>query len=129
MVVLGISDPHYVVLRQFQQGQRGFKTAGLADTGGEHHHGAFVENNLQLEPEVAYHLQHHILMRLPGRNDAASGRYRHLARLQPIKKRLRRFWPEQRLLAGLWIEKDASILGDDQIKKRNLGKNLFKSGS
>ena len=68
-------------------------------------------------------------MRLAGRNDAASGRYRHLATLAAYQETPVRFWREQRLLAGLWIEKDATILGDDQIKSAIAGKTLFKSGS
>jgi hypothetical protein len=49
----------------------------------------------------------------------------HLARSQCIKEGLGWFGRKQCLLAGLRIEKKAAILGDDQIKKRNLGKNLF----
>jgi hypothetical protein len=66
-----------------------------------------------------------MLVRLPGRNNTASRRYWHLARSQCIKEDLGWFGRKQRLLAGLRIEKKAAILGDDQIKKRNLGKNLF----
>src|ERR1700730_15041335 len=125
MIILGISDPGHVMWRQFQQGQRRFETAGFADTGGKNHHGAFVENDLQLKPELADCLKNTMLVRLAGRNNTAPRRYWRLARSQCIKEDLGWFGRKQRLLAGLWIEKKAAILGDDQIKKRNLGKNLF----
>src|ERR1700730_5135061 len=125
MIVLSVSDPGHVMRRQFQQGQRRFEATGLADTGGKYHNGAFVANDLECEPELADGLQHCLLVRLPGRNDGASDRYGHRARVQPINKRLWRLWREQRFLAGLWIEKEAAILSDNQIEERNLGKNFF----
>ena len=54
-----------------------------------------------------------MLVRLPGRNNTASGRYWDLARPQRIKEDLRWFGRKQRLLAGLRIEKKAAILGDN----------------
>ena len=81
VVVLGVADADHVVRRQPALHQRRGQPARLVDAGGQHHHRALVEYDLQLEAELADRLEHDVLHRLPARDDAAANRERMHAAL------------------------------------------------
>ena len=79
MVILGIADPHHVVRGKLQQLQRRGEPARLVDAGGQHHYRALVEDDLQFELQLADGLQHRLLLRFPGGDNAAAHRERRNA--------------------------------------------------
>ena len=91
MVVLGIASAHDIVARETKLAQGRLQAGCFVDAGRQHHHGALVEGDQQLEAKLADHLEDHRLHRLPGRDDAAAdGQWLDAALAQARHERLRR---------------------------------------
>ena len=85
--------------------ERGGQAGRLVHAGRQHHHGALVEDHLQLQPELADRFEHGDLVRLPGRHDHAADRRaaRRRAPAQLLRERGRRRLGQQpppRVVAG-----------------------------
>jgi hypothetical protein len=72
MVVLRVSDADGVVPGEPELSERSLQPGRLVDPGGQHHDRALVEDDLELQAEVADHFQHRGLVGLPGRHDHPS---------------------------------------------------------
>ena len=83
MIVLGVADAHGVVQRDVELFQRRLETGRLVHAARQHHHGALVEDHLQLEAQIADRFQHHFFIGLPGGDDAPThGNSFHATALQ-----------------------------------------------
>ena len=101
----------------------------LFDARRQHHHRALVEHDVQLEAELAHRLQHDVLHRLPGGDDAAADRQRlHAALAQARDELLGRRRGEHGLAAGAGLVEQRAVLGHDQIATAELGKHAFQIG-
>lgn len=99
MVVFRVPNPHNIQRRQFQSSKRCGKTACLVDARRQHHDCPLIKNDLQFEPEIAYCVEHNLLVGLPGRDDTAADRERiDLATAQLLNEKGRRRLPEQDFL-------------------------------
>ena len=85
MIVLGVADGDGVVSGQpeFVQGSR--KAGRLVDARGQNHHRPFVEDDLQLQPELTDELDGDHLMRLARRHDDVASRESGLRRRQQAR--------------------------------------------
>src|SRR5262249_60346025 len=87
----------------------------------QHHHGALVEDHLQLEPEVADHGEHDALVRVPRRDDRlADGERRNTAALQLGDESRRWTRSEHTRLPGRRPVQDRSALDDDPSEELKL---------
>ena len=118
VIVLGVADADHVVGRQTELAERLGETGRLAQARGEHHHGAFVECHMQLEPEIADGLEDRGLVGLPGRHDhPANGDRGNTALPQRADKRFGRRLAEELLLARCRAIDDSAVLCDDPIEQ------------
>jgi hypothetical protein len=76
VVVFGVANPDNIERRQPQPGECGRETASLTDPRRENHDRSFVEDDLQLQTEIADNLENDLFIRLPGRDDAVADRQR-----------------------------------------------------
>ena len=117
MVVLRVAHAHGVVRRQAQRFERRDQAAGLVHTGRQHHHRALVEDDLQLQPQLADHLQHDRVVRLPGRHDAAPhGERLDTAFLQLANEGLRWRVGQRPFLSGRRRVEQRTVFRDDEIE-------------
>src|SRR6185369_5870667 len=85
---------------------------------------AFVENDLELEAEIADRTQDRRLVRLHGRyDDMADGKGLDLFLLERADEFIRRRIAVRLLLAGRWIVYEGAVLGDDARAKFRFGEN------
>src|ERR1051325_9344367 len=72
MVILRVADTDNVALRNAKLLHRRVQSAGFVDINWQHHDGAFVEDYLEFEAEVADYFQHFLFVWLNcGDNDFA----------------------------------------------------------
>jgi hypothetical protein len=115
--------PTTFVRRQSTLDQRRGEPARLVDTGGQDHHRALVEDDLQLEAQFADRLEHDVLHRLPTSDDAAANRQRmHATLAQPRDERLGRRLGEQGFAASAGLIKQRAVFGHNQIAAAQLRK-------
>src|SRR5215216_1377486 len=86
VVVLGVTNPDHVVQRQTKRTQRGRQASALGRAGGQHHDGALVEDDLQLQAELADDLQNCRLVWSLSRDNALAYRERHFVSAQPAEE-------------------------------------------
>ena len=122
MIVLCVSDAHYIVSRKPHLLQRAFEAAGLVDAGRQHHDGPLVEDDLQLQAQLVDRLEDRLLVWLPCRDDNAAHRHRaHPLVTQGGYEGLGRPIGQGRLGAGRRVVEQGTVLGDDifeQIEPR-----------
>jgi hypothetical protein len=117
MIVLRVAHAHGVVGREFQRGQRGLQARRLVYAGGQRHHGALVENHLQLQPQFADALEHDVFVRLlRGDNHPAGREVFHAALPHELQKARRRRVGENLLFASVGAVKQRAILRHDAIE-------------
>ena len=121
MVVLRVAHADAVVRRELHFRERGGKAACLVHARRQHHHGALVEDDLQLEPELLDDVEDDLVLGCPGGDDhPADGQGRHVPLFErlyeggggPLCQRLlgvRRRRVEQR-----------AVLGDDLVEDLQL---------
>ena len=117
-IVLGVSGRHDVVGRQAEVFQRRPETRGLVDAVRQHHHGAFVENNLKVEPERPDGVEDCRLVGFPRGHDDAPDRERLDA--EPLQMRhegLGRRRTQGSLLLCAGRVEQRSILGHDAVEQ------------
>src|SRR5581483_1999092 len=101
VVILGIADADYVVRREAQFAQRRLQARALIDTRRQHHHRALVEDDLQLQPQLADGFDHRGLLRLPGGDDALANRERlHASFFEAAHEGLPWSFAQRRLFAS-----------------------------
>ena len=121
VVVLGVADADDVVRRDLELLERGHEPRRLVDAGRQDHDGAFVEDDLQLEAELADRFEHGRLVRLARRDDDLAGGERGDAALAQSgeQRRRRRLREPAPLLRRRAIEQRA-VLGDDALEDREV---------
>src|SRR5207249_1657347 len=72
VIVFSVSDSDDVVRRQFQLIQCNLQAGRFVHSGRQHHHGALVEDDLQLESQLPDRFQHSGFVRLPSGHDHAA---------------------------------------------------------
>ncbi len=121
-IVLGIPHCDNVAGRDVEFLECGSQPAFLVDTGRQHHHGALVEDDLQLQPQVAYGGQHLALVRLPACDDHAPHRQgRHPGIPQPLGELRRGSGGQRPFLLGRGLVEQRAVLGHDQVEQVQAG--------
>ena len=121
MVVLGVADADDVVRRDLELLERGHEPRRLVDAGRQDHDGAFVEDHLQLEAELADRFEHGRLVRLARRDDdLADGERRDAALAQSGEQRRRRRLREPAPLLRRGPIEQRAVLGDDALEDREV---------
>ena len=90
MVVLGVADADDVVRRDLELLESGHEARRFVHAGRQDHDGAFVEDDLQLEAELANRVEDGCLVRLARRDDDLAGGERGDAALPEGRKKKRR---------------------------------------
>ena len=123
MIVLGITDGDDIVRRKLELFERCHSSGRLVHAGRQDHHGALVEDDLQLQSEVPNDLQHRRFIRFPGRHDRP-----------PDRKRLDVSLPElldedgwrgcrnDMFLLGRGVINQRTVFRDNAIEQLELGK-------
>ena len=94
------------------------QAAALVHSRGEHHHGAFVENDLKLKVLLADHLGDRVFMRLPsGHYHPADGDRAHSPRSDRVDEGAGRRFGEKRLLSCLGPINHRSVLDDHEVEE------------
>ena len=126
-IILGVADPDDVVRRQAKLLQRRLQAACLVDAGRQHHDRAFVEDDLQLEPEIANGRENLGFMRLDRRDDhPAEGKQPEIQPLQALAEQDRRRLGEERFFLVLRPVEQGAILDDDEIEQIQPGKDALQ---
>src|SRR5882724_834531 len=117
MIVLGVTHAHRVMRRQAQLEESGFEASGLVHTRGEDHDRPFVEDDLQLEPEVTNRLEDLALVRLPGRHDAVTdGKRGDPAATKRLHELRGGSLPERLVLSVRGAVQESAVLGHHAIE-------------
>jgi hypothetical protein len=118
VVVLGVADADHVVERQPQLLQGGAEARPLVDAGWQDHHGVPVEDDLQLQAQVANGFEHDRLVRPHRGHDDPSELERSDAALGEQGDELRRYRLGEGplFLAGRSIE-NGPVLGDHAVEE------------
>jgi hypothetical protein len=124
VVVLGVAHADGVAWREPERVERGGQAGALVDAAREHHDGALVEDDLQLEPEVVDLLEHVELMRLArGDDDLADAEGSDAALPQPLDQARRRRLTERPRLVRTRQVQQAAVLGDDGVAGGGVGED------
>ena len=86
VVVLGVADADDVVRRDLELLESGHEAGRFVHAGRQHHDGAFVEDDLQLEAELANRVEDGFFVRLARRHDDLAGGERGDAALAQSRK-------------------------------------------
>jgi hypothetical protein len=118
MIVFRIAYADGIVCRYSDLAQRRRQAARLGDAGGQHHDGALVEDDLQLQAQVANDFEYRGLVRLPGRNDDPAHRDgMDLPRDEHIDEDLRRTLRQYLLFSARRPVNERAVLGDDALEQ------------
>jgi hypothetical protein len=118
VIVFGVADADAVVRRERQLGERDREPGCLVDAGWQHHHRALVEDDVELEAEIADDVEHDRLVRSPGRYDALADRERcHAARSQRRHEPLHGGLGQQFLLLAVGAVEHGAVLGHHPIEE------------
>ena len=117
MIVFRVADRDGVSLREAQLAQRDGKAGLLVDAGRQQHHRALVEDDLQLESELADHFHRLELMRLAHRHDHPARRDGNAPCPQPLGQLGRRRFGEHDLLARLRPIQERAVLRHHAIEE------------
>jgi len=118
VVVLGVSDPDGIVRRQPQLPERGRQTRPLVHSGGEHHDRAFVEDDLQLQAELADRFDGGGLVRRDGGDEDAPGRQRgDPAAAKQVEERGGGRRPQRPALARSGGVEERAVLRHDPVEE------------
>ena len=129
MVIFGIADADDVVAGEFQFGEGAIESCHLVDAGGQHHDGAFVEDDLQFEPELTDAFENRDLVRMPGSDDyVADAEARDAAPLEIGDEFIGRALRQRAFFARGWIEEKGAIFGNDAIEEIEVGEDAFEIG-
>ncbi len=107
--------------------ERGLQASRLIHPRGKHHHGPFIEDDLQLKSVVLDGLEHDRLVRLPGRDDDPAHRNRsHAAGAQGGNKRIRWSLREQRLGVRRRLVEECAVFDDGVLEQVQVGTDLLQ---
>jgi hypothetical protein len=124
MIVLGVAHTHRVVRRKPQLFERGGEPGRLVDPGRQHHHRTLVEDHLALQPQLANHLEHGRLVRLPRRHDhLAHGQRLHPAPGQRLDQLARRRLAQEPMLTCSRPVQHGAVLGHHMIEQVQAGEH------
>ena len=123
VIVLRVADGCDVVRGQAQPRERASESGGLVHRRGQHHDRALVEDDLQLQPEVADRLQHGGFVRLHRRDDGRADADRHPAPVQCLDECPGRRIGEDLALPGRRKVQQGTVLGDHAIESVDLRKD------
>ena len=120
VVVLRVADADDVVRRQTQLVERGGQARRLVDAGRQHHDGALVEDDLQLQAQLADRLEHRRPRAAPdvATITAPTRQRRHAARRQPLRRTPPApGGPSSRSSRVGRPQKQRAVLGDDARRR------------
>ena len=118
VVVLRVSDRDHVVRRQPEVLERRLQARRLVHARRQHHHRVFVEDHLELEPEVLDGAKDLRLLGTPGGDDHAADVERRDAALpEPFDEGGRRRLGQPPLFAACRIAKECPVLGDHAVEQ------------
>src|SRR5689334_14253308 len=120
MVILRVADTDNVALRDAKLLQRRVQSARFVDIDRQHHNGAFVEDYLELEAEVADYLQYFLFVRLNGRDNDFARSHRYAAFVQCLDEGVWWCLGQQPFRASVRVEQGGPIFGRDPIEEINL---------
>jgi len=117
MIVLRISHGNDVVDRDIQHAQSSLQARRLVDPRRQNHDGAFVEDDLRLQPQFLNGAEHGGLMRRPGGDDRSTDGDRFYLSLHQLLDQTG--WGRRgnhALVFIGWFVDDRAVLGDDKIE-------------
>ncbi|HEX9575491.1 MAG TPA: hypothetical protein VF994_15460 [Myxococcales bacterium] len=100
------------------------QAGALVDAGGEHHHRALVEDDLQLEPLPLDLLQHRRLVRHAGGDDHAPGGEGHARPSQCRREAFRRRLGQGALLLPVGQIEERAVLRHHRVEEIDTGEDL-----
>src|SRR5437867_10340873 len=118
MIVFRITDSDDVMRREAKLSERDVQSGCLVHSGWKDHHRALVEDDLQLQPKIAYELNGGRLMRAPRCNDDASDRDSLCSAFDELLPELiRRPLGERPFFARRGPKQQRAVFRNDSIEK------------